>query len=239
MDLTAIRRLLTAVRQEGRLALTEPEALAVLDLAGIRVTRAGVAGTVTEAVALARELGFPVVMKIVSPDILHKSEAGGVRVGVTSEREVRAAYRALVARARAVRPTAAIRGILVQAQVAAGVEAIVGSTTDPQFGPVVMFGAGGLLVELLGDVTFRVAPLTRDDAADMLAEIRATKLLDGFRGQPPVDRAALVDAIVRLGTLAYELRDEIREVEVNPLILARDGVTAVDALLTLHPVAVA
>ncbi|MBI2369031.1 MAG: acetate--CoA ligase family protein [Deltaproteobacteria bacterium] len=239
MDLTAIRRLLTAVRQEGRLALTEPEALAVLDLAGIRVTRAGVAGTVTEAVALARELGFPVVMKIVSPDILHKSEAGGVRVGVTSEREVRAAYRALVARARAVRPTAAIRGILVQAQVAAGVEAIVGSTTDPQFGPVVMFGAGGLLVELLGDVTFRVAPLTRDDAADMLAEIRATKLLDGFRGQPPVDRAALVDAIVRLGTLAYELRDEIREVEVNPLILAREGVTAVDALLTLHPVAVA
>ncbi|MFF7652112.1 acetate--CoA ligase family protein [Streptomyces sp. NPDC007983] len=232
-DTQTVRAVLDAVRAEGRSTLTAPEGKRITDAYGIPTPAEGLAECADDAVALADRIGFPVVLKIVSPDISHKTDAGGVRVGLKSAAEVRGAYTAIVANARAYDPTARIRGVQVQQMVPdGGQEVIVGAVTDPTFGKVVAFGLGGVLVEVLKDITFRLAPASRDDALSMLDGIRAAEVLRGVRGGEPVDRDALADLIVRVSNLVTDF-PEVTEVDLNPVFATGSGVLAADVRLLI------
>jgi acetyl coenzyme A synthetase (ADP forming)-like protein len=223
-----VRDVLDAVRAQGRLSLTAPEAKRVCDAYGIAVPQEGLATSAQEAVALADEIGYPVVLKIVSPDILHKTEAGGVLVGRSSADEVSEGFETILANAKAYDPAARVGGVQVQQMLGSGQEVLIGAITDPTFGPVVTFGLGGVLVEVLRDVTFRLAPTTPDEALEMIGGIRAAAVLQGVRGGPPVDREALADMIERVSQLVTDF-PEITEVDLNPVLATPDGATAVDA----------
>ena len=212
--------------------LTEYQAKQVLADYGIPVTREALATTAEQAVDLAGQIGYPVVMKIVSPMIPHKTEAGGVKVGVRDAQAVRDAFAEIVANAGRHSPGAPIDGVLVQAMVSGGTEVILGVTQDPLFGPAILFGLGGIFAEVMKDVCFRIAPITRSEAMAMIRSIKAFPILDGARGRPKADLEALADALVRLAALAVDLQDSIAEIDINPLIVlpAGQGVVAVDAL---------
>ena len=227
-----VRALLEAVRAEGRSALTAPEGKTVADAYGIAVPGEELARDVDEAVAHADRLGGPVVLKIVSPDILHKTDAGGVVVGVSGPAEVRAAFCRIVENAKAYAPDARIDGVQVQQLVPPGQEVIIGAVTDPTFGKVVAFGLGGVLVEVLKDITFRLAPVTADEAQSMLDSIGAAEILRGVRGAPAVDRWALAEQIRRVSDLVTDF-PEIAEVDLNPVIAAPDGAVAADIRILL------
>jgi acyl-CoA synthetase (NDP forming) len=231
-DKAAVRELLAAARAAGRTALTAPEGKRVTDAYGIPTPAEGLATTADEAVALADRIGFPVAMKIVSPDIPHKTDAGGVRIGLASAAEVRGAFTAIAGNARAYDPGARISGVQVQRMVPAGQEVIIGAVTDPTFGKVVAFGLGGVLVEVLKDVTFRLAPASREDALSMLDGIRAAEVLRGVRGAAAVDREALAGLIVRVSDLAADF-PEIAEVDLNPVFATAEGVMAADVRILL------
>lgn len=232
-----VRALLDRVRSEGRSALTAPEGKIVADAYGITVPGEGLARDVDEAVALADRLGGSVVLKIVSPDILHKTDAGGVVVGVSGAKEVRAAFCGIVKNAKAYAPDARIEGVQVQQLVPPGQEVIVGAVTDPTFGKVVAFGLGGVLVEVLKDITFRLAPVTADEAQSMLDSIGAAEILKGVRGAPAVDRWALAEQIRRVSQLVTDF-PEIAEVDLNPVIASPDGAVAADIRILLTTVEV-
>jgi acetyltransferase len=188
-------------------------------------------------VEIAAQIGYPVVLKIASPDILHKTDVGGVKVGLENAEAVRDAFELMVYRAQRYVPEAHIWGCLVQEMApAGGIEVLVGMNRDPQFGPLVTFGLGGIYVETLKDVTFRLAPFSRQDAEAMLSEIRAHALLDGVRGQPAVDKAALVDVLLRVGQLVQDF-PEIVELDINPLMVypRGQGAIAIDMRLVLNP----
>ncbi len=197
---------------------------------GIPTPADRLATTTDEAAALAHEIGFPVVLKLASPDILHKTDVGGVLVNVQDEAAAHAGFETILARARAAQPAARLTGVQVQQMITGGQEVIVGVKRDPTFGPLLMFGLGGVYVEALADVSFRLAPLTERDAWEMLEEVRSARLLAGVRGLPAADRAALVRAIVRVGQLAAD-NPEIAELDLNPLLVLPEGqgVVAVDA----------
>ncbi|MFD7502264.1 acetate--CoA ligase family protein [Streptomyces sp. NPDC059850] len=232
-DTDAVRAVLDAVRAEGRTTLTAPEGKRITDAYGIPTPAEGLAESADDAVKLADRIGFPVVLKIVSPEISHKTDAGGVRVGLGSAAEVRGAYTAIVTNARAYDPAARVQGVQVQRMVpGGGQEVIVGAVTDPTFGKVVAFGLGGVLVEVLKDITFRLAPASRDDALSMLDGIRAAEVLRGVRGGEPVDRDALADLIVRVSDLVTDF-PEVAEVDLNPVFAAGSGVLAADVRLLL------
>jgi acetyltransferase len=219
----------------GAGALGEHEAKRVLEHYGIPVTREALvplADGADGAVRVARELGYPVALKVQSAQILHKTEAGGVALGLDSDAAVRLAHARILSDARRFDPKAELEGVLVQEMVEGGVEVIVGATRDPVFGPVVMFGLGGIFVEALGDVAFRVAPLRRADAEEMLEEIKGRRVLDGLRGRPPVDRDALVETLLRVSQLVTDHEDAIAELDLNPLVAFPKGVKALDALIT-------
>ena len=226
---------LAGARNAGRKTLDAAEARALLEAYGIAVPSEALATTPEEAAGRAAQIGFPVVMKLSSPDILHKTEVGGVILNVGDAQAARAAFTTLSERARAAQPAARLRGVQIQQMVRGGQEVIVGVKRDPTFGPLVMFGLGGIYVEILADVSFRLAPLTAADAWEMLAEVRSAKLLAGVRGAPPADRAALVDAIVRIGQLAAD-HPQIAELDLNPLLVLGEGqgVMAVDARIILE-----
>ncbi len=227
-----VRRLLDTAKAEGRTSLTAPEGKELCDLYGIPVPREGLARSADDAVRLAEGMGFPVVMKIVSPQILHKTEAGGVLVGVPSADAVRDGYKIIMERARAYDPKAELIGVQVQQMVVGGTEVIVGSITDQSFGKLVAFGLGGVLVEVLKDITFRLAPVTREDALSMLDGIQAADMLKGVRGGKPVDRAALADLIVNVSRLVDEV-PEIVELDLNPVFAREDGAIAADVRVVL------
>ncbi|WP_371534787.1 acetate--CoA ligase family protein [Streptomyces sp. NBC_01023] len=233
-DKAAVRAVLDAALAGGRRALTAPEAKLIADAYGIPVPAEALAECADEAVALADRIGFPVVLKIVSPDIVHKTDAGGVRVGVRSAAEVRAAFTSIVSNARAYSPQAAIKGVQVQQMVPAGTEVLVGTVTDPTFGKIVAFGLGGVLVEVLKDITFRLAPASRDDALSMLDSVRAAEVLRGVRGGAAVDRAALASLITGVSGLAADF-PEIAEIDLNPVFASEDGVMAADVRILLDP----
>ncbi|HWE12063.1 MAG TPA: acetate--CoA ligase family protein [Solirubrobacteraceae bacterium] len=231
-DQETVREVLEAVRSDGRTALSAPEAKRVCDAYGIAVPQEGLATSPDEAVAIAEQIGYPVVLKIVSPDILHKTEAKGVLVGVASATDVQAGYETIVDNAKAYDSDARITGVQIQQMLGSGQEVLIGAITDPTFGPVMTFGLGGVLVEVLRDVTFRLAPTSRDDALAMVGGIRASEVLDGVRGGPPCDRRALAEMIERVSRLVADF-PQISEVDLNPVLATEAGATAVDARLVV------
>jgi acetyl coenzyme A synthetase (ADP forming)-like protein len=232
LDRTAARNVLDKVKAEGRQALTAPEGKLLCDVYGIKVPQEGVAGGAEEAAKLASGMGFPVVMKIVSPDILHKTEAGGVIVGVKSAEEAKAAYEKIIANAKGYKADAKITGVQVQQMLAGGQEVIIGAVTDGSFGKLVAFGLGGVLVEVLKDITFRLAPVTREEALSMLDGIQAAEMLKGVRGGDPVNREALADMIVRVSQLVNDY-PEISELDLNPVFATKDGAIAADVRIVV------
>ena len=215
----------------GRL-LNEVESKRLLSEAGINTNATELAQDRDEAVRLAREIGHPVVLKIASPDVVHKSDVGGVKVGVSGDDAVASAYDEIVAAVAAAQPGARVDGVSVQAMAEPGVEVIIGVSRDPQFGPLLMFGLGGVLVEVLGDVSFRVAPLTERDAAEMVREIKGFPILRGHRGSPPADLDAIERALLDLSRFV-DSRPDVGEVDLNPVIAHPNGLTAVDARVVL------
>ncbi|MCS7131546.1 MAG: acetate--CoA ligase family protein [Hadesarchaea archaeon] len=229
-----VAEILASAKKQGRRVLLEHEAKQVLSAWGIPVARSKLARDAAEAVRIARELRYPVVMKIASPDIVHKSDAGGVKVGLSSELEVRQAFDEILANARAYKPNASILGVTVQEYLPQGKEVIIGAMQDPSFGATVMFGLGGIWVEVLKDVSFRLAPLTTEDAKEMIQEIKGYPVLAGLRGEPQADIDAIADMLQKVGDLAYEI-PEIAEVDLNP-VFAFDrgkGAIAIDARMIL------
>ena len=233
VDRETAGRLVAEARAAGQSRLGEAESLELLKAYGIPTAAAGLARTAEDAVTLAARSGGAVAMKIVAPEIVHKTDVGGVKVGVEGAAAVRAAFEEIVASARRAVPDATIHGVLVQEMVRGGRETIAGVTRDPSFGPLVMFGLGGIFVEVLRDVVFRVAPISRRDAADMISGLRGARLLDALRGTPPADRQAIEDVLLRLSRLAGDF-PEIAELDVNPLLAFPDRAVAVDGRVLLR-----
>ena len=232
-DKNAVRKILDQAKVAGREALTAPEARGVCEAYGITIPKEGVATSAEEAVKLASGIGFPVVMKIVSPQILHKTEAGGVIVGVKSAEQAKEAYASIVANARKYDAKAEILGVQIQQMLMGGQEVIIGAVTDPAFGKLVAFGLGGILVEVLKDITFRLAPASNADALSMLDGIQAAEILRGVRGAKPVDRAALSSMIERVSSLVSDF-PEISEMDLNPVFATDRGATAADVRIVLN-----
>ena len=220
-------------RKEGRTLLTEVEAKHILKEAGLNVVDSRLAKDKAEAQATAKELGYPVVLKILSPDIVHKSDIGGVKLGLQDGGAVGVAYDEIMAAAKKASPKANIHGVSVQAMAKPGLEVILGITKDPQFGPVLMFGLGGVLVEVLKDVAFRIVPLNKRDASQIVREIKGYPLLEGYRGQEPANVEKLEQEILKLSDFV-DGHPEIKELDLNPVFAYKDGVTAVDARIVLE-----
>jgi acetyltransferase len=229
------RAIIAAARKNGREVLTEIEAKQVFKCYGLPVTAIDMATTEEEAVEYAQKIGFPIVMKIVSADILHKSDAGGVKVNIKNVEQVREAYRTILENARNYKPDALIEGVAVQEMAPWATEVIIGSINDKTFGPTVMFGLGGIFVEVLKDVVFRVAPISVEEALRMQNEIRSAAILDGARGELPRDKKALANVLAAYAYMVDDLQDEIAESDANPVIMyaAGEGVKVVDARIIL------
>lgn len=223
--------LIKAASDENR-SFTEPEARDFLSAYGLPLAGYKVATHAKEAVVAAAEIGFPVVLKIVSPDILHKTDAGGVKVGIKSQEDVIAAFNDIIANAKGYKRDADIHGVMVTSMAETGLEVIIGAVRDAQFGPVVMFGLGGVLVEIFRDVSFRVAPLTEGDALEMVQEIKSAPLLKGYRGDSPKDIQALAQALVTVSRVMEE-NPQIKEIDLNPVFVYEKGIVAVDARVIL------
>ncbi|MBM4308204.1 MAG: acetyl-CoA synthetase [Deltaproteobacteria bacterium] len=221
------------LKKEGRQILTEFESKKFLKQAGIPVIETRLAKTPKEAVAISQKMGFPVALKIASPDIVHKSDSGGVKLSLKNVAEVKAAFKEIVIGAQKKNPSASIDGVSVQKMAKPGTEVIVGTSKDPQFGPVIMFGLGGIFVEVLKDVSFRIIPLSRKDALEMIEEIKGYPVLQGYRGKEPADISALVEIILKISKV-MEQNPEIKELELNPIFAYKKGAMAVDARIILE-----
>jgi acyl-CoA synthetase (NDP forming) len=220
-------------QKEGRTSLTEFESKALLKKAGIPVVETKIAKNRNEAVLLSQEIGFPIVLKIASPNVIHKSDSGGVKLGLNNAAQVRMAYNGMMESVNKQYPDADIQGVSVQKMVRPGTEVIIGTNKDPQFGPVLMFGLGGVFVEILKDVSFRIIPVNERDAQEMIQEIKGYPLLQGYRGKEPASIPALVDLILKISKLVEE-NPKIKELEMNPIFAYRDGAMAVDARIILE-----
>ena len=231
--MTIASKLFNVVYKEGRKNLLENEAKTVCLEYGIPVTKFELAKNEMEAVKFAEKIGYPVVLKIVSPDILHKSDVGGVIVNLKDAKEVRNAYKQILQNVKKHKAKAKITGILVQEMAPPSTEVIVGAIKDSQFGPSIMFGLGGIFVEVLKDVTFRVAPITEDEAREMITEVKAYPLLKGYRNQPPVDIDAIVKILLNTSKLVMEHQD-IKELDLNPIMVYEKGAKTVDARIILE-----
>jgi len=227
-----IDEIFKVAKDEERNFLYEHEAKKLFAMYDMPVTQIHVAKTEDEAVEAAERIGYPIVLKIVSPQILHKSDAGGVIVGVEDEQGIREGFNKIIKNAKAYKADAEITGILVQEMAPKGTEIIVGSTTDPTFGPTLMFGLGGIFVEILKDVSFRVAPITKTDAAEMIEEIKAYPILKGARGEKTKDIDAITDLIMKVASFSDDF-DEVRELDLNPVFAYEDGLSVVDARIVI------
>jgi acyl-CoA synthetase (NDP forming) len=225
--------ILKQARKENRTQLTEIESKQLIKEAGIPVVEAKLAQTKTEAISLSKKMGFPVVLKIVSPDVIHKSDSGGVELGLASVAQVGKAYSKILSAIKKHHPKAKIQGVSVQKMARPGVEVIIGMTKDAQFGPVLMFGLGGILVEVLKDVAFRIVPLTKRDAHEMIKDIKGYPVLEGYRGQEPADVAFLEDLILKVSDFV-DKNPEIKELDLNPVFAYKNRAVAVDARVILE-----
>ena len=226
------QQIINKARREGRSLLTEIESKQLLKQAGVSVIDTNLATSRAEAISISRRFGFPVVLKIASPDIVHKSDAGGVKLGLKTSKQVGKAYDDILGAISQKYPQAMIQGVSVQKMARPGVEVIIGMSQDAQFGPVVMFGLGGILVEILKDVSFRIVPLERRDAREMIREIKGYPVLEGYRGQEPVDVANLEELILKVSSFV-EQHPEVGELDLNPIFAYSDGAVAVDARVIL------
>ncbi len=225
--------ILDRARKQGRAILTEIESKQLLKEAGISITETKLATSMKEAMALSKGFGFPVVLKVASPDVTHKSDAGGVKTGLMNAAQVGKAYKEIMTSVKQKQPQARIEGVSVQPMERAGVEVIIGMSKDPQFGPVLMFGLGGILVEVLKDVSFRIVPLNRRDAREMIKEIKGYPILEGYRGQEPANVPFLEEMLLKVSNFV-ERNPEIKELDLNPIFAYRDGAVAVDARVVLE-----
>lgn len=225
-------QILSKARDEKRAVLTEIEAKQILGEAGINCTKTVLAATKEEAVALSEEIGYPVVLKVSSVDITHKSDAGGVKVNLADKAAVEEAYDAIMSSCKVYDAEADIEGVAVQGMAKIGTEIIMGMLNDASFGPVVMFGLGGVLVEVLKDVSFRIVPIEKADAKEMTSEIQGKKLLEGYRGQDPADVPCLQEMLVKLSDFV-DATPGIEEIDMNPVFAYKDGAVVVDARIIL------
>ncbi len=226
-------QILANVQKEGRKVLLETEAKAICKEYGIPVACFELAKDEGETVAFAEKIGYPVVLKIVSPDIIHKSDLGAVMVDLKDMKDVRNAYSMIIQNVRKCKPKAHIVGMLVQEMVPRSTEVIVGSIKDPQFGQAIMFGLGGIFVEILKDVSFRVAPITEDEAREMITDVKAYPLLKGYRNLPPVDIDTIVKILLNTSRLVMD-NQQIKELDLNPIIACEKGAKTVDARIILE-----
>ena len=226
-------KIINDVLKSGRTVLTEVESKQLVAGAGIPVVETKLAQTKAEAISMSKKMGFPVVLKIVSPDIIHKSDIGGVKLNLANAAQVGKAYTEIMAAAKKANKKAAIQGISVQKMARPGVEVIMGMSKDAQFGPVLMFGLGGVFVEVLKDVAFRIVPLNRRDASQMVREIKGYPLLEGYRGQEPANVTALEDLLIKLSDFV-DKNPKIKEMDLNPIFAYKDGALAVDARVILE-----
>lgn len=235
-DRDSVRKTIDRVLGEGRVSIGDAEARSIITAYGMDIPPSEIAEIPERAAEIASKMGYPVVLKIASPDILHKTDVGGVKVGLGNPTDVRDAFELMTYRAQRYLPEARLWGCLVQKMVPPGLEILIGMNRDPQFGPLVTFGLGGIYVEILKDVAFRVAPYAREEVNEMLSEIRTSALLDGVRGEPPVDREAIIDAIMRVGQLVIDF-PEIAELDINPFVVYPEGHggIAIDMRLILKP----
>ena len=231
--MVANQQIISKARSEGRTLLTEIESKELLKQAGISVNDTRLAISREEAISISRQLGFPVVLKIASPDIVHKSDAGGVKLGLRTPQQVDKGYDDILRAVRQKHPQAMIQGLSVQKMAPPGVEVIIGMSKDAQFGPVIMFGLGGILVEVLKDVSFSIAPLTKRDAREMVEEIKGYPVLQGYRGQEPVDVSRLEELLIKVSDFV-EQNPEVKELDLNPIFAYSNGALAVDARVILE-----
>ncbi|MBA7478216.1 MAG: acetyl-CoA synthetase [Dehalococcoidia bacterium] len=230
----AMDEIIAAARKEDRTSLTELESKQILKEVGINTTDIGLARSKEEAVAHSQELGYPVVLKIVSPDILHKTDVGGVKLSLNNKEDVGNAYDEIISAIKKHQPSAKIHGISVQPMARPATEVIIGMSKDPQFGPVLMFGLGGILVEILKDISFRIVPLTMRDANEMIREIKGYPVLEGYRGQEPANIAVLEQMLLKVSEFV-ESKPEIKELDINPIFAYSDSALAIDARVILEP----
>ncbi len=228
-----VKEIIAIARKENRTFLLEPESKQLMKEIGVTTTDFQVAKNDKEAIQVAKKIGFPVVMKILSPQIIHKTDAGGVRLNIKSEEETREAFDEIVASAKNYDSKAEIRGVLIEKMVKPSTEIIVGVTRDPTFGPAIMFGLGGIFVELLKDVSFRIAPINKDDALEMIHEIKSLPMLQGFRGGPNVKLELIVDILLKISQLTIDYIDDILEIDLNPIFAYDDKILTVDARIIL------
>ena len=226
-------RIISQARREGRKALLETEAKAICMEYAIPVTMFKLAKNLEEATEFAGQIGFPVVLKIVSPDIIHKSDAGGVMVNLKSTVDVRIAYGKILENAEKYDDAAKIVGVLVQEMAPQSTEVIVGAIKDQQFGQTLMFGLGGIFVELLKDVAFKIAPVTREDVIEMVTGIKAYPLLKGYRNTPPADIETIINVLLKVSKLVMDY-PEIKELDLNPIMAYEKGAKTVDARIILE-----
>jgi acyl-CoA synthetase (NDP forming) len=228
--------IINQVRSTSRTLLTEIESKALLSEAGIPVIQTRLVTSKEEAIVISKKLGFPVVLKIVSPEIIHKSDAGGVKLGLKTSKQVEEGYEGILSSVKQKYPHAIIDGMSVQKMARPGTEVIVGMTKDSQFGPVLMFGLGGIFVELLKDVSFRIVPLEREDAREMIREIKGYPMLEGFRGKEAADISILEEILLKVSRFVDD-HPEIKELDLNPIFAYKDGAVAVDARVILEGMA--
>ena len=226
-------KIINQAKKEGRKTLLENEAKTICNEYGIPVTKFNLAKNENEATAKADQIGYPVVLKIVSPDIIHKSDAGGVILNLKTPNEVNIAYKKIIENAKKYKSDAKIVGVLVQEMAPQSTEVIVGAIKDPQFGQTVMFGLGGIFVELLKDVNFRIAPINAEDAKEMITQLKAFPLLNGYRNTPPADIDALETILCSVSRLIME-NPEIKELDLNPIMAYPKGAKTVDARIILE-----
>ncbi|MBY8994825.1 MAG: acetate--CoA ligase family protein [Candidatus Heimdallarchaeota archaeon] len=228
-----VKEIIAVARKEKRTFLLEPESKQLMKEIGITTTDFQVAKNSKEAITAAKDIGYPVVMKILSPQIIHKTDAGGVKLNISSEKETEKAFNEILANAKKYDSKAEIRGVLIEKMVAPSTEIIVGVTRDPTFGPAIMFGLGGIFVELLKDVSFRIAPIKEEDAQEMIHEIKALPMLQGFRGGPNVKLELIVDVLMKISQLTIDFIDDILEIDLNPIFAYEDKILTVDARIIL------
>ena len=231
--ISRVKTIIGKVKDAGRVNLVETEAREILKIYNLPMSDFRLAGSKDEATKIAGETGYPVAMKIVSPDIIHKSDAGGVKLSLKDKDDVAKAFNEIMDNARAYNKEAEICGVIIAPMEVKGTEVIIGMTTDQTFGPTIMFGLGGIFVEVLKDVSFRVAPLTKQDAYEMTKQIKGFPILKGVRGQKPADIDALADAIMKVSALVTE-NPQIRELDLNPVFAYENGATVVDARIILN-----